>query len=158
ASSTKTYDGTTTSSAVPSISGGLVAGDAAAFTESFDTRHAGTGKTLTASGSVSDGNNGNNYALTFVIDTTGRIAPKAITVTASTSTRGYDGTTTSSAIPTVTGGLVSGDSAAFTESFDTRHTGTGKTVTPTGAVNDGNSGGNYAVTFVATATGQIAAR
>ena len=33
----------------------------------------GTGKTLTASGSVNDGNGGNNYTITFVINTTGVI-------------------------------------------------------------------------------------
>ena len=54
-------------------------------------------------------------------------------------------------------GLVSGDTAAFTETFDTRNAGTGKTLTPAGSVNDGNGGNNYAVTFVTNTTGQITA-
>ena len=37
----------------------------------YDTKNVGTGKTLTAAGSVNDGNSGNNYTVTFVTDTTG---------------------------------------------------------------------------------------
>src|SRR5262249_56781529 len=72
--STKTYDGTTASSATPSItSGSIASGDTASFSESFDTRNAGTGKTLAVSGSVNDGNSGNNYVVTTVTNTTGEI-------------------------------------------------------------------------------------
>ena len=86
--------------------------------------------------------------MTFVKNTTGQITAEAITVTAATSTKGYDGTTSSTATPTMTGGsLFSGDTLAFTESFDTRNAGTGKTLTAAGSVNDGNSGHNYTVSF-----------
>src|SRR5207247_10463683 len=97
---------------------GTVAGtSSAAFTESYDSRHVGTGKTLTATGSVSDGNSGGNYAVTFVSNTTGEIDARAITVTATTNTRTYDGTTSASATPSITSGsIASSDSAAFTES------------------------------------------
>ncbi len=50
--------------------------------------------------------------------------------------------------PTITGTVVSGDTPNFTESYDTKNAGTGKTLTATGVVNDGNGGNNYAVTFV----------
>ena len=114
-------------------------------------RNAGTGKTLTAAGSVNDGNGGSNYAVTFVTNTTGQITPRAITVTAATGTKGYDGTTSSAATPTITSGsLATGDTAAFTETFDTKNAGTGKTLTAAGSVNDGNSGSNYTVTFATT--------
>ena len=53
----------------------------------------GVGKTLTASGVVNDGNSGANYTVSFVADTTGVITARAITVTAQTDTKGYDGTT-----------------------------------------------------------------
>ena len=46
--------------------GSLAPGDTANFTETFDTKNVGTDKTLTPSGTVSDGNSGNNYAVTFV--------------------------------------------------------------------------------------------
>ena len=89
----------------------------------------GTGKTLTAAGSVNDGNSGGNYTVTFVTNTTGAITARAITVTAVTSTKIYDGTTSSTATPTITGGLGTGDTAAFSETFDTKNEGTGKTLT-----------------------------
>ena len=87
------------------------------------------------------------------------VAARAVTVTAVNSTKGYDGTTSSAATPTITAGsLVSGDTAAFTETYDTKNVGTGKTLTVAGSVNDGDGGNNYAVSVVTTTTGQITAR
>ena len=51
------------------------------------------------------------------------------------------------------GSLAAGDTAAFSESYDTPAV--GKTLTPAGSVDDGNSGSNYAVTFVNNASGTI---
>ena len=60
-SDTKTYDATTSSGAIPTITTGTLAGtDSASFTQTFDTAAAGTGKTLTPAGSVIDGNAGAN--------------------------------------------------------------------------------------------------
>ena len=237
----KVYDGTTTATAVPTItSGSLASGDTAAFTETYDTKNAGTDKTLTPTGTVNDGDGGNNYTVTFVPDNTGTITartitvsaagvnkeydgtttatatltddrvadddltdsytaaafadanagtgktvtvsgisisgtdaanytlastaaattaditPRAITVTAATTSKVYDGTTDAAALPTITSGsLVSSDTPAFTETYDTKDVGTGKTLTPTGAVNDGNGGNDYTVTFVPDDTGAI---
>ena len=123
------------------------------FTQTFGTKHVGTGKTLTPTGAVNDGNGGNNYSVTF--RTTGAISPRVITVTAVTDSKPYDGTTNSTGVPTVTSGsLASGDTGNFTQSFGDKHVGTGKTITPTGSVNDGNGGNNYGVTFK-TASGTI---
>ena len=134
----------------------MVAGDTAAFSETFDTRNVGVGKTLTPVGSVNDGNGGNNYTVTLVADTLGAIAPCPITVTAAANNKPYDGLTTAAAIPTITAGsLASGDTAAFSETYDTPAVGTGKTLTPSGSVNDGDGGANYNVTFVANTTGVI---
>ena len=157
AASTKTYDGTTSSPAMPTLtSGSLMSGDTLAFSESFDSKNAGTGKTLTAAGSVNDGNSGNNYSVSFTANTAGQITVEAITVTAAASTKVYDGTTSSPATPTITSGsLIGGDTLAFSESFDTKNAGTGKTLTAAGSVGDGNSGHNYSVTFAANTTGQI---
>jgi hypothetical protein len=48
----------------------------------FDSKDAGTGKTLTASGLViDDGNAGNNYLVTYVDGHSGEITPKPVTVT-----------------------------------------------------------------------------
>ena len=157
---TKVYDGTTTSAATPAITVGTLApGDTANFTEAFGNKNVGTGKTLTPSGSVSDGNSGNNYAVTFAKNRTGVITARAITVTAVTDTKVYDGTTTSAATPAITvGTLAPGDTANFTEAFGNKNVGTGKTLTPSGSVSDGNSGNNYAVTFAKNRTGVITAR
>jgi hypothetical protein len=156
----KTYDGTTNSSVVPVISTGTLApGDTADFTESFATRNVGTDESLTPAGSVNDGNGGNNYAVTFVNNTNGVITARALTVTAATASKGYDGTTGSSSVPTISSGsLAPGDVADFTESFDTKNVGTGKTLTPAGSVDDGNGGNNYAVTFANNTAGVITAR
>src|SRR5208282_5856898 len=68
----------------------------------------------------------------------------------------YDGTTASTATPVITTGSVqAGDSAAFTESYDTPNVGMSKTLTPAGSVDDGNGGNNYLVTFEPNNNGQI---
>ena len=155
--STKTYDGTTSSTATPTITGGsLVSGDVAVFSETFDTKNIGAGKTLTVAGSVNDGNSGNNYVVTFVANATGSVTARAITVTAATSTKMYDGTTSSTATPAITtGSLATGDRRPSARLTTLANLGTGKTLTPAGLVNDGNGGNNYAVTFVVNTTGVI---
>jgi hypothetical protein len=82
ATNTKTYDGTTAASAVPTITaGGLAPGDTASFTESYRGKDAGTGLTLTASGTVHDGNGGADYSVTFQA-ASGAITPAPLTITA----------------------------------------------------------------------------
>ena len=153
----KIYDGTTSAAAAPAIiSGSLVSGDTAAFSEFFESKNVGIGRTLTAAGCVDDGNNGNNYVVTFVTDSSGAIARCPITVTASPNTKVCDGTISAAAVPTVTSGsLAFGDTAAFAETYSTPAAGTGKTLTPFGTVNDGNGGADYSVTFVSNTSGAI---
>jgi hypothetical protein len=160
ATNSKPYDGTTTAAATPTITtGSLAAGDTASFTEVYANKNVGTGLTLIPSGTVSDGNSGNNYAVTFVNNTTGVITARAITVTAVTNSKQYDGTTSAAGVPTITSGtLVGGDTPNFTEAYISKNVGTGLTLVPTGSVSDGNNGNNYAVTFVNNTTGVITAR
>ena len=161
ATNTKGYDGTTSASDTPTItSGSLAAGDTAAFTETYDTKNVGTGKTLTAAGSVNDGNGGNNYAVTFVTNTTGAITARAITVTAATNTKVYDGTTRRRATRrrSPRAAWPRATRRPSRKRYDTKNVGTGKTLTAAGSVNDGNSGNNYTVTFVTNTTGAITAR
>ena len=160
ATNTKAYDGTTSAAAIPTVTSGTIqAGDAANFTEVYSNKNAGTGKTLTPAGSVTDGNGGANYAVTFANNTTGVISALSITVTAATNTKAYDGTTSAAAIPTVTvGAIQAGDTASFTEAYADKNVGTGKTLTPAGSVTDGNGGANYTVTFANNTTGVITAR
>src|SRR5204863_179490 len=125
----------------------------------YGNKNVGTGKTLTPSGTVNDGNAGANYTYTFVNNATGVINARGLTVTAATNTKAYDSTTSAAATPTISVGVLQGtDTANFTEVYSNKNVGTGKTLTPAGTVNDGNGGGNYAVTFVANTTGVINAR
>ena len=161
ATNTKIYDGTTSAAATPTVtSGAIQAGDTANFTEAYNNKNVGSGnKTLIPSGSVTDGNSGNNYTVTFVNVTTGTITARALTVTAATNTKSYDGTTSAAAPPTVTSGVIqTGDTPNFTESYSNKNVGTAKTLTAGGTVADGNSGNNYTCTFVASTTGVINAR
>ena len=102
AANTKVYDGTTAAATLPTIiSGSLATGDTATFSEGYGTKNAGTGLTLTPADSINDGNGGADYAVTLVSTTTGQITPLAITVTAASRTKIYDGTTSSTATPTI---------------------------------------------------------
>ena len=84
------------------------------------------------------------------------INQRPMTVTAVANTKVYDGTTSSTGIPNITSGsLVTDDLANFIQTFDNKDVGTGKTLTPSGAVDDGNSGLNYTVSFVPVTTGVI---
>jgi hypothetical protein len=51
--------------------------------------------------------------------------------------------------------LISPDTSSFVQAFDNENAGTGKTLTPSGSINDGNLGGNYSVTFVPAHIGVI---
>jgi uncharacterized repeat protein (TIGR02543 family) len=88
---TKVYDGTTASSGLPTITSatGLVAEDSANWSQTYDTKDAGTGKLLTPAGTINDGNGGNNYAVTFVSINTGVIEKAKLTVTAEDKTSQY---------------------------------------------------------------------
>jgi trimeric autotransporter adhesin len=152
---TKIYDGTTSSAGDPMISPFPAVGDTSNFSQTYDTKNVGAGKTLTPSGSVNDGNSGANYSVTFVNDTNGVISAKPITVTAVATTKVYDGTISSAGDPTIVPSLAIGDTANFSQTYDTKNAGTGKTLTPAGSVNDGNGGTNYALIFATVATGEI---
>ena len=160
-SDSKAYDGSVTSSGLPLLSGAtpLVSGDTEpVWSQTFANKNVGTGKTINPAGLVNDGNGGNNYAYNFVPDVSGVITIRAITVTALTNTKVYDGTTSSIA-PNIDPALVGTDVSGFVQTFDTATVGTNKTLTPSGTVNDGNSGLNYAVTFApAITTGTITTR
>jgi hypothetical protein len=78
ATNTKTYDGTTSAAAKPTItSGTLASGQTGMFSETYDNPNTGINKTLTPTGTVRDssGDVTANYTITFVPDTTGVILP-----------------------------------------------------------------------------------
>jgi len=157
-SDSKIYDGTTTSTALPILSAGtpLGSGDTEpAWTQTFPNKKVGINKVLTPAGLVDDGNSGLNYTYNYVINSTGEITPRPITITAVADTKEYDGTVSSSIAPDVTPGLFGTDTSGFAQTFDNNAVGTSKTLTPAGLVNDGNSGNNYTYSYVTVTTGVI---
>ena len=156
---TKVYDANTSAAAVP-VTTGLVTGDTISnVTEVYDNPNVGTGKTLRVDTyTINDGNNGNNYAVTTVDDTTGVITKAALTIAAQPNTKVYDANTSAAAQPSVSG-LQGGDTVTgMAETYDNPNVGIGKILTVTAyTVNDGNNGGNYDVALVPSINGVITA-
>ncbi|MEQ1762737.1 MAG: MBG domain-containing protein [Pyrinomonadaceae bacterium] len=153
---TKTYNGNTSAAAIPTVSGTQTGDSVTGLTETYDTKHFGSGKTLSvATYTVNDGNGGNNYNVSTVPNNTGVINKLAIVVTAVGWTKPFDGNTSSAGVPTIAPPLVGGDASNFIQTYDTPFVGTGKTLTPSGTANDGNSGLNYSYTFTPVNTGVI---
>ena len=165
APNTKTYDGSTSAAALPTITtGSLAGGDVAVFNETYDNKNQGSGKTMTpAVASIVDALNASmaaNYNVTLTNSTNGVISKLDLTVTAATNTKTYDGTAIAVALPTITTGtLASGDIALFSETYDNKNQGTGKTMTPAvvSIVDASNTSmaGNYNVALNSSTNGVI---
>jgi uncharacterized protein YfiM (DUF2279 family) len=154
---TKTYDGLTSASATPTTSGLQGSDSVSGLAETYDTKNAGTGKTLSVSTyTVNDGNSGNNYTVSTATSTAGVIDQATLTITAAANTKTYDGSTSATATPTISGLQGSDSVTALAETYDTKDAGTGKTLSVSAyTVNDGNAGGNYAVSTVTSTAGVI---
>jgi filamentous hemagglutinin family protein len=162
----KLYDGTTTAtvsglkpdvtSVAPPVALGTVSN------ANFDTKHVGTAKPITFESSFAD----SVYALfatsgapVGTYQARANVLVRPLSVSATSDTRVYNGTTSSTPIPTATG-LQAGDSlnGTLTQSFASKDVlGTGNsTLLANGAytVSDGNGGNNYSVSVV-TAPGTI---
>ncbi|WP_397589869.1 YDG domain-containing protein [Sphingorhabdus sp.] len=173
-SQTKVYDGTTQ---VPSLSQGtgfdvsnLVQGEGiAAVTLSYADPHVGRGvggvvlnnKTVTISGAVAATNTDlANYAVTYAANTTSTITPAPLKVTVLDLSKMYDGiasATGTAAVADDTTRLFGSDTLSggrFT--FANVDAGTNKTVNVSSVtINDGNFGGNYAISYVNNTTSVI---
>ena len=94
----------------------------------------------------------------FFVETNFTINKKTITLTASPNTKVYDGTRSSIATPT-SGTLASGDFGVFSQTYDTKDQGTGKSLTPAVvSIVDGSGAdmtGNYTVNLVSSSNGII---
>jgi len=154
---TKTYDGSTSASATPTTSGLQGSDSVTGLVETYDTKDAGMGKTLSVSAyTVNDGNGGNNYTVSTATSTAGVINKATLTITAAANTKTYDGAISAAITPT-TSGLQGSDSVTgLAETYDTKHAGTGKTLSVSVyTVNDGNSGNNYTVSTATSTAGVI---
>ncbi|MFD1631491.1 MBG domain-containing protein [Pseudopedobacter beijingensis] len=155
----RAYNGTTTSSVAPVVSA-LQTGDVISVQpiQIYNNRNVGSNKTLIPSGLViNDGNNGANYTVNYVNNTSGEITKKTINVTAQADSRVYNGTTTSSVAPVVSA-LQTGDVITVqpVQIYNNRNVGSNKTLIPSGLIiNDGNNGANYTVNYVNNTDGVI---
>jgi trimeric autotransporter adhesin len=156
---TKTYDGNTSSTATPMITGTVFAGDTANFSEVFDSKNAGP-RTLSIAGAVNDGNSGNNYLVTTAT-ANGLIQQKDITASLQgTVSKGYDATTAATiAVGNyLLNGAINGDIVTVSNTgatYDTKNVGTGKTVTVTGLLLGGADASNYILSGGSTISGAV---
>jgi hypothetical protein len=155
----KTYDGTAGSDETPVVDP-LADGDiiSLAPVQVFDNRNAGIEKVLLPGGLlIDDGNEGNNYVVSYVNDSTGSIGQLDILVTAVTDSKTYDGTISSDGVPVVDPLMVDDEvSIVPTQVFGNEDAGTGKTLSATGLViDDDNGGNNYSITYMDDFTGVI---
>ena len=157
-SETKVYDGTTTSTKTPTTARFRRRhGDRADPGVHLEESTRDDGSTLMVTGyTVNDGDGGKDYTVTTQ-DAAGTITPAALTISATSDTKVYDGTTSSSQAPTH-GTLYDGDTVTgLTQAFSSKNVlgSGGSTLTVTGyTVNDGDGGKDYTVT-TQTATGTI---
>jgi gliding motility-associated-like protein len=161
---TKVYDGTVSASATPTITtGALVSGDVGVFSETYDTKIQGSNKVLTPTViSILDATNASmigNYSITYINNSSGVIEKRPITLTANTNTKVYDGTLSSTATPTLTGALGSGDVGVYSQTYDSKTQGSNKVLTPTVvSILDATNAsmiGNYSITYTSVNTGVI---
>jgi hypothetical protein len=158
----RVYDGTT--AATVNLADDALAGDDVAdhyAAASFADKNVGAGKTVSVTGISIDGGDAGNYHLTnTTASATADITPRDLTVSASASSRVYDGTRTASV--TLSSDKLSGDSLSLSYTsalFDTKDVGTGKTVTVSGISVGGADAGNYQLTSTtATTTANITVR
>jgi len=155
---TKTYDATTSATATPIVAGLKGSDTVTGLAEAYDTKNAGTGKTLSVSTyTVNDGNAGNNYTVTTVNDTTGVIAQKDLTASYTGTSKVYDATTNAT-VTGSSGDIIVGDAVTFSEtaSFIDKNAGIGKTINVTGITLGGADSGNYSLlNTTATTTADI---
>jgi autotransporter-associated beta strand protein len=125
------------------------------------------GATYQANGTWGGTSSGATHKLSppFATGLTGTLtvgSPRAITVTAASNTKVYDGTTSAAATPTITSGsLATDDSAALTEAYSTKDAGTGKTLIPAAVITDSlgiTVNGDYTITLANNFTGVITAK
>ena len=158
----KTYDGTTAATGSVALNG-VVAGDSVGTggtTFAFTDKNAGTGKTVTVSGTTLTGADASNYTLSVPATALADILAKAITATVTADGKTYDGTTAATGNVSLSG-VVSGDAVAASGTvftFSDKNAGTGKAVTVSGTTLTGADAGNYTLSIPATALADIVAK
>ena len=122
----------------------------------FNTKDVATASTVSFSGLSLTGTDASNYSLQAHANVSATISQKAVTLTAPTVSKIYDGSAIYSASPSELTALsaqlgVNGDTiTGLSLIYNDKNVAEGKTLTPSNAViADGQSGGNYILTYVA---------
>ncbi len=154
---TKVYDTTTGAAALPTITSGALQGtDTAVRSETYDDANVGTGKTMIPAIVITDGNEGDNYAVTLVDSENGTITAAPATVSFTADNKVYDGNTSATILTrTVTGNIAPDPvitATGGTAVFNNENVGTGKAVTASGFT---LSNSNYEVTLMTPTTANI---
>jgi hypothetical protein len=159
----KTYDGNLSAIGTATVNSGALFGDdtLSGGTFAFTDKNVGAGnKTVTVGGiNVNDGNDGGNYNVSYVDNTSSTITPKALTVVGETaSNKVYDGTTTATLAGGALADVVAGDEVTLVEAgtFATPDISTGIEVMAANSLG-GASAANYTVTQPAGLTANITA-
>ena len=160
----KTYDGSTHFAATNSDLAALttqlgIAGDiVTGVTLTYDTKNAGTNKSLTASNAIiSDGNSGLNYAISYQNNTASEITRAALTVVGSTvTTKAYDGAVAAAITGGTLVGIVGADQVTLNQSglFASANAANSITVNATDTLS-GLAANNYALIQPTGLTGTI---
>lgn len=152
----KIYDGMTAASlqSAPTLTG-AVGADVVSFvpgTVAFLDKNVGANKTVDLTGGALSGMDSGNYTFLAPASTTASITPRTLTVSATGSSKVYDGTTL--AMVTATDDRLGGDSLTliYTADYDDKNAGTGKMITLSGITLGGADAGNYALGTPSVAT------
>jgi filamentous hemagglutinin family protein len=166
----RVYDGTTTASATFGSLTGLIGSEtlSASATASFNTKDVATANLVTVNGvTLANGANGglaSNYTLASGQTANANITQRALSATAGTATRVYDGTTNAAATLNGITGFIGSETvvANVAGQFNSKDVATANLVTITGVtLSDGANGGlasNYSLVAGQTATGAITPR
>ncbi|HEY5540657.1 MAG TPA: YDG domain-containing protein [Coriobacteriia bacterium] len=153
----KTYDGGVCSPVEPTVSGLQGFDTVIGLVQTFDSKDVGA-KTLSVSDyAVNDGNSGNNYTVTTHI-APGSIIARGLTVDFTAADKPYDGTRTATIAGRTLSGVLGSEDVTVTggtATFDTKYTGTSKTVTATGFTLFGAEAANYSIGTTRTTTASI---
>lgn len=122
----------------------------------FQNPNAGIGKPVTVSGYTLSGAQAANYQLVPPTGLSATIFPRPVTVTAVADQKTYDGTTSSSLLPTLQPEIsIYGATCSLSQAFASSTAGLDKEIIPEITISDGNGGSNFDVTRLSILTGVI---
>ena len=164
----KVYDGTTAATLTASnyLLGNAIAGDSVSVVPvtsgTYDTKDAGTGKSVSVSGLILTGADAEDYSVTgSLAGNIGTIIAKPLTAAVVANNKTYDATTTDTGAAQLTAGVISGDQVSLSSgsyTFSDPNAGQNKTVSVTGISLVGADSQNYSLSVPADATATITPR